>query len=253
VAKPRKDGRTTGSYGGSGSGGQRGAAQSARADSGAGSSGRPARRVAQRASSRPARRNSAAPRLSAAWLWLGVIGIIVVVGAVVVIGQTRSNASASVGGSAAPIVADTTGTYDVLVARANGLYDQGAQALQKKDFTGASRQFAAAASVYRAAWKQQPGAPAVGTDFATSLYYSGDVAGALKQVDAVLAKSPTFQNALMNKGIFLQSQLQTAQQNGQTEKAAQLRAQAKAAFQKAVQIDPSSTAGQQAAKSLSAL
>ncbi len=93
----------------------------------------------------------------------------------------------------------------------------------------------------------------MGTDYATSLYYSGDVAGAIKQVNLVLAKNPTFQNALGNKGIYLQTAMQAAQQNGQSAKAATLRAEAKAALQKAVQVDPASATGQQAAKSLSSL
>ena len=37
----------------------------------------------------------------------------------------------------APVSADTSGTYAELVARANGLYDQGAPLIQKSDFTGA--------------------------------------------------------------------------------------------------------------------
>ena len=179
---------------------------------------------------------------------------VAVIATVLVMSQTRSAASAGTGQSqTGPIAADTSGTYDVLVARANGLYDQGAQASQKNDAAGATKYFSAAATVYAAAWKRQPGDPAVGTDYATSLYYSGNTTGALRQVDLVLAKNPTYQNALGNKGIYLQSAMQTAEQSGQSAKAAQLRAQAKAAFQKAVQVDPSSAAGQQAAKSLSSL
>ena len=234
--KPRPSGRTTGSYGGSRGGRQR----------------RPARPPKPApAEPRPAARRAAAAGPSAKWLWLAVLGVAVVIVAVVVASQLHTSASAN--NSNTPIVADTSGTYDVLVARANSLYDQGTQASQKQDTAGAGRYFAAAAAVYAAAWKQQPGDPGVGTDYATSLYYSGDTSGALKQVDVVLGKSPSFQNALLNKGIFLESAVQTAQQSGQSAKAAQLRAQAKAAFKKAVQVDPASTAGQQAAKSLSSL
>jgi hypothetical protein len=235
AAPARSSGRTTGSLAGSRSGKQARPPRPPRAAS---------------TSSRTARGRESTPGFSAKWLWLAVIGAVVVVGAVAIVSQLHTSTAS---GSATPVVAVTSGAYDVLVARANSLYDQGAQASQKKDAAGAARYFAAAATVYAAAWKQQPGAPGVGTDFATSLYYSGDTAGALRQVDLVLAKNPTFQNALMNKGIFLQAAMQTATQNGQSAKAAQLRAKAKAAFQKAVQVDPTSTPGQQAAKSLSSL
>jgi hypothetical protein len=236
AAQPRPAGRTTGSYAGSRSGRQ----------------ARPPRPPkAAPAPARPARRRGESPGLSAKYLWLAVLGVAVVIGAVVVLSQTHSSAAA--GGSSAPVVADTSGTYGVLVGRANGLYDQGAQAQQKNDAAGAARYFAAAARVYAAAWKQQPGDAGMGTDYATSLYYSGDTAGALKQVNLVLAKNPTFQNALGNKGIYLLSAMQAAKQSGQSAKAAQLRAAAKAAFQAAVRVDPASASGQQAAKSLSSL
>ena len=113
--------------------------------------------------------------------------------------------------------------------------------------------FAAAAKVYRAAWKQQATDPNVGTDYATSLFYSGDTDGALKQVDAVLAKSPDFQTAHLNKGVYLETAAQTARDGGQNAEADALLAQARAAFEKAVSIDPGSSAGAKAAESLKSL
>ena len=234
-ARPQPRGRTTGSYGSSRSGKRRWPP-------------RPPKPAP--APSHPARGRAASSGLSAKWLWLVVLAVVVVIGAVIVLSQTHSPASA---GSSTPIVADTSGTYDVLVARANGLYDQGSQALQKQNSASAATYFGAAASVYAAAWKQQPGDPGVGTDYATSLYYSGDTAGAIKQVNLVLATNPTYQNGLGNKGIYLRTDMQTAQQNGQSAKAATLRAEAKAAFQKAEQADPTSATGQQAAKALASL
>ena len=79
--------------------------------------------------------------------------------------------------------------------------------------------FAAAAKVYKAAWKQQATDPNVGTDYATSLFYSGDTAGALKRVKVVLAKSPDFQTAHLNKGVYLETAAQTARDGGQTDEA----------------------------------
>ena len=138
------------------------------------------------------------------------------------------------GQTAGPIAADVSGSYSVLVERANGLYDQGAQAFEKKEQTAGVQYFAAAAKVYRAAWKQRATDPSMGTDYATSLFYSGDTEGALKQVSVVIAKSPAFQTAHLNKGIYLQTASQDAQQSGQKAKADSLLAQAKAEFQKAI-------------------
>ncbi len=231
-------GRTTGDYGRSRPRTSRPAAQK-----------RPTPR--QRDVPRQAARHEARHTPAFVW-WLLIGAVVVVVAGVVVFSQSNSGASASQG-STAPISADTSGTYGELVARANGLYDQGAQAQQKSDPAAAARYFAAAATVYGAAWVKQPGDPGVGTDYATSLYYSGDTAGALKQVNVVLAKSPDFQNASLNKGVYLQAAAQTAKQDGQTAKAASLLQEARAAFRKAVSVDPGSAGGQKAASLLKSL
>jgi tetratricopeptide (TPR) repeat protein len=183
------------------------------------------------------------------------VAVIVVIGAFA-FARTPSGATGGVSGAAqttGPIAADTLGSYSVLVQRANGLYDQGAQAFQKQDQSAGAQYFAAAAKVYRAAWKRQATDPNVGTDYATSLFYSGATDGALKQVNVVLAKSPDFQTAHLNKGIYLQTASEAAQQSGQKAKAESLLAQAKAEFQKAVSIDPSSSPGTKAAESLKSL
>ena len=183
------------------------------------------------------------------------IAVIVVIG-VFAVTRTQSSASGSAqsaGPAAGPVAADTSGSYSVLVQRANGLYDQGAQAFQKKELSTGTQYFAAAAKVYQAAWKQQATDPSMGTDYATSLFYSGDTQGALKQVNVVLAKSPDFQTAHLNKGIYLQTASQDAQEGGQKAKADSLLAQAKAEFQKAVSIDPGSSAGAKAAENLKTL
>jgi hypothetical protein len=191
-------------------------------------------------------------RLSPTMIWTAItVVIVLVIAGYFILG--RSPANVTTGQAAAPITADTSGSYAVLVARANAFYDQGAKAFAAKNTSGGAQYFAAAGTVYRAAWTKQPGDPSVGTDFATSLFYAGDTAGAMKQIDAVLAKSPNFQNGRLNKGIFLQTASQTAQQSGQSASAKSLLAQAKAEFQKTVAIDPTSAAGQKAAGILKAL
>ena len=151
------------------------------------------------------------------------------------------------------MAADTSGSYTDLVKRGNGLYDQGDKAFKAQQFEQGGAYFAAAAKVYAAAWKQQATDPGVGTDYAVALFYSGDIPGALKQIDAVLAASPDFQKGYLNKGIFLSHEARLTEQNGDKKQAAKLYAEAKAALTKAVAIDPKSDAGQQADASLSQL
>ena len=243
-SRPRPAGRTTGSRGKS------------PARTSASRAPRP-RPQAQTARSQPT--SAAGPkRLSPAIIWMSfaAIAVVVVVVGVFALTRTQSSASGSSQGAspaAGPVAADTSGSYSVLVQRANGLYDQGAQAFQKKDLSTGTQYFAAAAKVYRAAWKQQATDPSMGTDYATSLFYSGDTQGALKQVGVVLAKSPDFQTAHLNRGIYLQTASQDAQKSGQKARADSLLAQAGAEFQKAVSIDPGSSAGAKAAENLKAL
>jgi hypothetical protein len=214
-------------------------------------------RAARGRTSRPASPIQKPSRLSPAVIWMSfaTVAVLIIIG-VFALTRTPSGAAGSVTGATqpnGPVAADTSGSYSVLVQRANGLYDQGAQAFQKKQQSAGEQYFAAAAKVYRAAWKQQATDPNVGTDYATSLFYSGDTDGALKQVNVVIAKSPEFQTAHLNKGVYLQTSSQAAGQSGQKAKAESLLAQAKAEFQKAVAIDPSSSPGTKAAESLKSL
>ena len=168
-------------------------------------------------------------------------------------GATDGGNSAEVptgGGSVPAVTADTSGSYTELVTRANGLYDEGSAAFQKNDAAGGEAYFAAAAKVYAAAWKKQPGDPNVGTDFATSLFYSGQTDKAVTQVDEVLKGSPDFQTAHLNRGIFLKTAAQDATDCGDSKTAEQLLADAKASFEKAVSIDSGSDSGQRAAQEL---
>jgi tetratricopeptide (TPR) repeat protein len=185
--------------------------------------------------------------------------VIVAVILVVATGGTTSGAAgdaAGGGGDGAPaagsqpVVADTSGSYAELVDRANGLYDQGIQAFNKDDTEGGVAYFEAAAKVYRAAWTEQPGDPSVGTDFAVALFYQRHHDAGIKQIDAVIEQSPDFQAAHLNKGIFMRTEADEAQDEA---KAADYLADARLAFQKAVSIDPDSEAGKHAAQELQSL
>lgn len=197
------------------------------------------------------------------WIIYGGAALAVaIIAVVVIIGLDRDSGTTTAAptavttpgsGSASPVAADTSGTYKQLVTRANGLYDQGATAFTDGQVSQAAAFFSAAAEVYAAAWKKQPGDPSVGTDWATSQFYAGDIAEALGIVDMVLAQSPRYQPALFNKGNFLAHQALLAKQDGNTSNVAKLNAQAKAAYRQAVSIDPKSDVGKQAAAAAAAL
>lgn len=193
--------------------------------------------------------------LNSVTLWVIVAAVAAVaIAAVVLFGGGSSSPATSVSSSVAssaspaPTTADLSGTYSDLVARANGLYDQGAALMTNGIPTQQSSQyFVIAAQVYAAAWKKQSTSPDVGTDYSTALFYAGNVDGALKQIEVVLTKSPTFQPALYNKGLFLWHKAQMS--TGATK--TQLTAQAKQALQAAIKLNSSSTVGKNAAQVLS--
>ena len=99
---------------------------------------------------------------------------------------------------------------------------------------------------YAAAWKKQKTDPAVGTDFATSLFYSGNIDGALDQIDLVIKAFPTFQAAYFNLGNYLAHKSRIAEQEGDKTAAKTDKAAALKAYTKAVSIDPASTVGKEA-------
>jgi hypothetical protein len=210
---------------------------------------------------RPPKAGSAPPPpakrgISPALIWglFGGIALVVVV-IVVIMGTAGTggddaapDAGTQSGGPAAPIDADTSGSYRELVTRANGLYDQGAAEMPDgiPNEQGAAY-FGAAAKVYAAAWAKQPGDPNVGTDWAIALFYSGDVDGAVKQVNVVLADDPRFQPGLFNKGIFLSHVSRMTEDKAQAQKYTD---QARAALTEAAAVDPASEVGKQAAAAL---
>jgi tetratricopeptide (TPR) repeat protein len=199
-------------------------------------------------------------RLSPAVIW-GAFGALAVVVIVVVVmvsggfggGSGESGAASATGGEAVEAVsADTSGSYEELVQRANELYDQGDAAFQEQGLEQGSAYFAAAAEVYAAAWAKQATDPGVGTDFSVALFYSGDMEAALARIDEVLEANPDFQKGWLNKGIFLSHEARMIKQ-ADAEQADKLYQQAKTALTKAVAIDPKSDAGKQADQSLQAL
>jgi hypothetical protein len=197
-------------------------------------------------------------RLSPAVIWGGFGAAAVIVILVVVFvtsGGGGSPAPAATTGtqSVKPVSADTSGSYNDLVQRANGLYDQGATAFDAEKFDQGSAYFAAAAKVYAAAWKLQSTEPGVGTDFATSLFYSGQIEPALSQIERVLAKSPEFQTAWFNKGNYLAEKARLAEQDGNAKVAKAAYADARVAYEKAVALGADTPSGQQAQQRLDAL
>jgi tetratricopeptide (TPR) repeat protein len=201
----------------------------------------------------PQPRDEASRGPSAGLLWIIIAVVAAVVVGVVLFTQTGdedgSGGTTQNGGTPAtpaPAEPDLSGSYDELVQRANGLYDQGRTLFDQGQIDEGAAYFAAAAKVYAAAWKKQPGDPSVGTDWSVALFYSGDIDGAVKQVEVVLKKEPEFQAAWLNKGIFLTHLARMAEQmegGGESDK---LYDEARQAFVRAVAIDPDSEAGKNA-------
>lgn len=219
-----------------------------------------AHRHAQR-SSGPAQPAGRTDTRTTTWLIWGGFAAAAVVIVVLIVALVGGSGGGNGGATAPPaavtpvasVAADTSGSYQELVARANDLYDQGITAFDNNDSASGQKYFAAAATVYAAAWKKQPTDPSVGTDFATALFYSGQTDEALTQVDEVLKTSPDFQTAHLNRGIFLKTAAQDAKDAGETATSDELLADAKASFEKAVSIDPASEPGQSAAQQLEQL
>lgn len=199
--------------------------------------------------------------ISPAVVWGGFAAVAVVVIVVVVMisggfgSPSSEGAAPTADGSStgAMPVGVTSGSYDELVQKANEFYDQGDQAFQSQDFTGGGQYFQAAAMTYAAAWQKKKTDPGVGTDFATSLFYSGNIDSALKQIEEVVKKFPDFQAAYYNLGNYLAHKARIAEQEGDKEAAKADTAAAKEAYTKAVALDPASEIGKSADASLQAL
>ncbi len=199
--------------------------------------------------------------LSPAVIWGGFAVVAVVVIVVVVMlsggfgssGSEGSTATTDGSSTGAMPVGVTSGSYDELVQKANELYDKGDAAFQSQDFTGGGEFFQAAAMTYAAAWQKKQTDPGVGTDFATSLFYSGNIDSALQQIKEVVKEFPEYQAAYYNLGNYLAHKARIAESEGDKVAAKADMAAAKEAYTKAVAIDPASEIGKSADQSLQAL
>lgn len=93
-------------------------------------------------------------------------------------------------------------SYTVLVSQGNTYFDWALE-VQQASQTGADRPMWLSAAVYYGrAVSVQPGDPNVATDYAVSLFYSGDVQSAIGVIEPVLMENPEFAVAFYNAGIF---------------------------------------------------
>ena len=230
-------GRTTGQQGGRGGQGAKGGGRQTAAE--------PAKPVGR--------------GLSPAVIWggFGAVGVIVIIVVVILsggfVGSKSSSGTPSGNASVQPVQGVTTGSYRELVQKGNEFYDKGNAAFRSQNMNQVSAYFQAAAMTYAAAWKKQQTDPAVGTDFATSLFYGGSIDAALKQVDLVIKKFPDYQAAYFNLGNYLAHKARIADQQGDKKTAQTDNVAAAKAYTKAVSIDPASQVGKDADAQLKAL
>jgi hypothetical protein len=190
------------------------------------------------------------------WGGFGAIAVIVIVVVVMASGGfngKKSDGSTSSPGAVQAIAADTSGDYRTLVTRANTLYDQGDAQFKKQNFEQGSAYFVAAAKIYAAALAKRSGDPAVGTDYANALFYSGELDRTIKQADSVLSRNPQYQAAYLVKGNALAHKARIADQQGDKAAAKAFYAAAKQVYVKTVSLGAGTDAGKLADEMLAAL
>jgi tetratricopeptide (TPR) repeat protein len=111
------------------------------------------------------------------------------------------------------VLASEPTSYTALVGLGNTYFDWGFQIQQA---IGASTgndlpMWLSAATLYSQALTVQPGDPNVATDFAISLFYSGQTDRAIEVIEQVKVESPEFGPAYFNAGIFYRFAGDTAQ------------------------------------------
>jgi len=184
-----------------------------------------------------------------AYLWgaVGAIAIAVIAG-VWIVNRSPSDSKTAQTPPPPPVSVDTSGSYDQLVVRANTLLDQGYALLQQSQggFSAeALPYFNAADKTYAAAWKKRSDDPNVATDWSFVIFESGDTDAAVAKTDMVIARWPGFQAAYHHRGLFLMMEFFRADRGSRA--TAALRAEARAALEKAIQLDPDSPFGREAA------
>jgi hypothetical protein len=190
------------------------------------------------------------------WGGFGAIAVIVIVVVVMAsggFGGKSTSSSSSSPGAVQAIAADTSGDYRTLVTRANTLYDQGDAQFKKQNFEQGSAYFVAAAKIYAAALAKRAGDPAVGTDYANALFYSGKLDRTIKQADSVLSRNPQYQAAYLVKGNALAHKARIADQQGDKVAAKAFYAAAKQVYVKTVSLGAGTDAGKLADEMLAAL
>jgi len=230
--------------------GQAGASAAGKAGSGTAGKGRAASGGSVGQAAAPAPSGGLSPRVL--WAIVAVVAVVVVVVVALTAGSGEQPAAEADPGdtptaTATPVAVDLSGSYRELVQRGHDLYDQGDALIQAGDFEQGVEYFAAAAQVYEAAWAKEPGDPSVGTDWATSLFYSGDFDGAVERVMVVIEENPDFQPAWFNLGNYLEHQARMAEGSGDADEVARLTGEARQAYAKAAEIDPDSDTGIEAA------
>jgi tetratricopeptide (TPR) repeat protein len=196
--------------------------------------------------------------LSPAMIWagFGVLAVIVIVVVVMASGGfsgKSSGGSSAAATSATPIMGVVNGTYATLVQKGNEFFDLGQTQFTAKKYDQGIAYFQAAAMTYAAAWRKQHTDPSVGTDYATSLFYSGNIPAAIKQAQSVLKADPAFQSAWYNLGNFYAHQQALAAQKSQTVAAKKARALAVAAYTRAIAINATNDVGKSADQNLKQL
>ncbi len=151
--------------------------------------------------------------------------------------QTDTGLLESIAGQYAPriqanqqILASDPTSYTVLVAQADDYYYWG-EAIQQQEqarTTGADLPlWVASAAFYERAVAVRPGDPGVTTNYAITVYYSGDAPRAISIIEPVMMANPDFGQAFFNAGIFY--------------RAVGRNADAITVLQRSIEIDPQAT------------
>lgn len=137
--------------------------------------------------------------------------------------------SGTVQGYEQQLASDPT-SYTVLVNQGNTYFDWGIDVRQALPQSGADTpMWVSAKTYYERAAAISDDDPAMMTDFAISVFYSGDTPSAISVIEQVMEEKPDFSQAFFNAGIFYNS--------------AGMGPQAAAAMQRYLELDPDGQTG----------